>query len=62
MHIAAKHYAALVNANVVKYLGVVLDTNLNFCKHIDLLCTRTRKLIYFRILAKPPIIIGYFAI
>lgn len=30
----------------IKYLGVTIDTNLNFRKHIDLLCTRVRKLIY----------------
>lgn len=30
----------------IKYLGITIDTNLNFRKHIDLLCTRVRKLIY----------------
>ncbi len=43
---------ALVNADYTKYVGVTIDTNLNFRKHIGLLCTRSyvllmRKLIYF---------------
>lgn len=36
----------LANTSEVKYLGVVLVTNLNFRQHIDLLCTRTRKFLY----------------
>lgn len=36
----------LAKTDYIKYLGVTIDTNLNFRKHIDLLCTRIRKVIY----------------
>lgn len=36
----------LVKADHIKYLGVTIDTNLNFRKHIELLCKRVRKLMY----------------
>lgn len=36
----------LKRASTVKYLGVILDFQLNFYSHIELLCSRVRKLIY----------------
>lgn len=36
----------LSNTNIIKYLGVVLDNQLNFQHHIDALIPRVRKLIY----------------
>lgn len=33
-------------APCIKYLGIMLDANLNFRNHIDLLCKRVRKLIF----------------
>ena len=36
----------LAKADNLKYLGVTIDTNLNFRKNIVLLCTRVLKLIY----------------
>lgn len=36
----------LVKTDNTKYLGVTIDSHLNFRKHIDSLCTRVRKLIY----------------
>lgn len=37
----------LERAKTVKYLGIILDDNLSFKKHIEVLSGRTRKLIYF---------------
>lgn len=36
----------LENVSTIKYLGINLDQNLNFKTHINLLSTRTRKLVY----------------
>ncbi|KAG7298231.1 hypothetical protein JYU34_019045 [Plutella xylostella] len=36
----------LDKCNIIKYLGVIVDQNLNFRSHIELLCGRVRKLIY----------------
>lgn len=36
----------LVKTDHIKYLGVTIDAQLNFRKHIDSLCTRVRKLIF----------------
>jgi hypothetical protein len=36
----------LTRTDSIKYLGVIIDKNLNFHEHIDLLTSRIRKLIY----------------